>query len=124
MGIERYAVVGAGTMGNGIAHVAALAGRDVQLIDIDQGILDRAMETIRKNLDRQVKKEAITSEQAEQTVGRITTGTDLDAASDADLVIEAVLEQFEIKKKVWDEMDGIAPEGALQIGRASCRERV
>ncbi|MFO7768497.1 MAG: 3-hydroxybutyryl-CoA dehydrogenase [bacterium] len=117
--MERYAVVGAGTMGNGIAHVAALAGREVQLIDIEQGILDRAMGTIRKNLDRQVKKEVITSEQAEETLARITTGTELDAASGADLVVEAVLEQFEVKEQVWEKLDDISSSEALLASNTS-----
>jgi 3-hydroxybutyryl-CoA dehydrogenase len=117
--VQRYAVIGAGTMGNGIAHVAALAGRDVALVDIEASILDRAMSTIEKNLGRQVKKEVITQEQADETLGRITTGTDLSAAGDADLVVEAVLEQLEIKQKVWEAVDGMAPEGAILASNTS-----
>jgi len=119
VGIERYTVVGAGTMGNGIAHVAALAGRQVELVDIEESILERAMETVRKNLDRQVKKEIITSEEADETVARISTGTDLEAASGSDLVVEAVLEQFEVKKQVWEQLDQITGEDTLLASNTS-----
>ena len=119
MSIEQYAVIGAGTMGNGIAHVAALAGRSVTLVDVEEGILQRALGAIDKNLARQVKKEVITQEQADQTRARITTTTDLAAASSAQLVVEAVLERFDIKAEVWKKLDGIVSEGALLASNTS-----
>jgi len=117
--IERYAVIGAGTMGNGIAHVAALAGRSVTLVDVEEGILQRALGTIDKNLARQVKKEVITQEQADQTKARITTTTDLAAAASAQLVVEAVLERFDIKAEVWQKLDGITAADALLASNTS-----
>ncbi len=119
MAIERYAVIGAGTMGNGIAHVAALAGRSVTLVDVEEGILQRALGTIDKNLARQVKKEVITQEQADQTKARITTTTDLAAAASAQLVVEAVLERFDIKAEVWQKLDGITAADALLASNTS-----
>jgi len=120
VGIERYAVVGAGTMGNGIAHVAALAGREVQLIDVDQAFLDRAVAAVEKNLGRQVKKEIVTQEDADAALGRITTTMDLAAAADADLAIEAVFEQFDVKADLWRKLDEIvAPDAILASNTSS-----
>jgi 3-hydroxybutyryl-CoA dehydrogenase len=117
--IERYAVIGAGTMGNGIAHVAALAGRSVTLVDVEEGILQRALGTIDKNMARQVKKEVITPEQADQAKARITTTTDLAAAASAQLVVEAVLERFDVKAEVWKKLDGLVASEALLASNTS-----
>ena len=106
-------------MGNGIAHVAALAGRAVVLVDIEQSILDRAARTIEKNLARQVKKEVITQEAADDALARITTSVEMAAAAEADLIVEAVLEQFDVKAAVWRELDGVAPEGAILASNTS-----
>ena len=111
--VKTYAVIGAGTMGNGIAHVAALAGRDVALVDIDQSFLDRAMANIEKNLARQVKKGVIAPEDADAALGRIKVTLDLDAASEADLIVEAVLEQLDIKSDVWKKLDALAGKDAI-----------
>jgi len=120
MAIKRYTVVGAGTMGNGIAHVAALAGREVVLVDADPDALVRAMATIEKNLARQVKKEQITAEQAEATRARIRTEADLIAAAEgADLIVEAVFEKFEVKADVWRALEGVAGQGALLASNTS-----
>ena len=119
MAIERYAVIGAGTMGNGIAHVAAQAGRQVTLVDISDEILERALGTIDKNLGRQVKKETITQEQADETKARITTTTDLTAAAGADLVVEAVLERFEVKAELWGQLVGVVGDDALLASNTS-----
>jgi len=117
--IERYAVIGAGTMGNGIAHVAALAGRSVTLVDVADDILKRALGNIDKNLARQVKKEVITQERADQAKARLTTTTDLGAAASAQLVVEAVLERFEVKAEVWKKLDAIAAPEALLASNTS-----
>ena len=104
--MQNVTVVGGGTMGNGIAHVFAMGGYSVQLVDIKQEYIDRALATITKNLDRQVKKEVITEEQKNEILGRITTGTDLEAAlGSADLVVEAASENEDIKKDLFRTFD-------------------
>jgi 3-hydroxybutyryl-CoA dehydrogenase len=110
MGIERIqtvAVVGAGTMGNGIAHVFARSGYKVILRDVEQRFLDRAMETIGKNLDREVKKGKIAESEKEAVFGRLQPVTDMAAIAGADFAVEAVPEKIEIKRAVLGEADGI-----------------
>jgi 3-hydroxybutyryl-CoA dehydrogenase len=92
-------------MGNGIVHVFAQYGYPVTLIDTQKTFLDRALATITKNLDRQVKKEAITEEQKTQTLGRIAASLDLAAAKSADLIIEAVTEDAALKKDIFKKLD-------------------
>lgn len=105
--MQHITVVGAGTMGNGIAHIFAMTGLDVQLVDIKQEYLDRALATITKNLDRQVKKEMISEDEKQATLGRIKAHTDLDAAlPNADLVIEAASENEEVKLALFRDFDG------------------
>ncbi|RKZ16885.1 3-hydroxybutyryl-CoA dehydrogenase [bacterium] len=101
----KVSVIGGGTMGNGIAHVFAQNGHDVNLIDLDQSCLDRALATIEKNLGRQVKKEKISQEDATATLGRLNAVTDLAAAVDSRLVIEAVFESFDVKKQIFTTLD-------------------
>jgi 3-hydroxybutyryl-CoA dehydrogenase len=101
----KVAVIGGGTMGNGIAHVFAQQGNDVTLIDVKQEYLDRALGTIEKNLARQVKKEAISEADAKATLGRLTGATDLAAAADCRLVVEAVFENFDVKKQIFTTLD-------------------
>jgi len=107
--VKRVAVVGAGTMGNGIAHVFAQNGYEVTLIDVEPGFLDRALNTIQKNLNRQLKKETISEEEMQATLGRIATATELETASEADLVIEAVTENPEVKFDLYRRLDKIVP---------------
>ena len=98
IGIQVVTVVGGGTMGNGIAHVCALSGRDVRITDVSQDILDQALATISKNLDRQVKKGIIDEAGRGEALERIRPMTDLDAATaGSQLIIEAVPEKAEIK---------------------------
>jgi 3-hydroxybutyryl-CoA dehydrogenase len=114
MSIERITVIGGGTMGNGIAHVCAQAGRSVTLVDTEQDFLERALNTIFKNLDRQVKKEIISAGEKEETVERISTTTDLeDGVEDAQLVVEAVPEKLELKEDIFTRLDRHAPEDAI-----------
>ena len=105
--LNKVAIVGGGTMGNGIAQVFASAGSQVTLIDISEEVLSRAQATIGKNLARMVKKERITQEQAEESLARLSCTTTLDGASDADLVVEAVPEKFELKAKILGDLDKI-----------------
>ena len=105
MAIKKVAVIGGGTMGNGIAHVFAQAGFDVVLIDQSKDLLEKALGVITKNLGRLVKKEKISQEDADAALGRIKKSTDLDDAKDADLVVEAVFEDRDVKKKIFTELD-------------------
>ncbi|PIU44743.1 MAG: 3-hydroxybutyryl-CoA dehydrogenase [Ignavibacteriales bacterium CG07_land_8_20_14_0_80_59_12] len=106
MDVRRVAVIGAGTMGNGIAHVFAQYGFGVTLNDLDVKFLERALATIRQNFERQVKKGNVTAAQVEQSLARIRTLTDLPAAvENADLVVEAVTEDEEAKKGIFRQLD-------------------
>jgi 3-hydroxybutyryl-CoA dehydrogenase len=102
MDIRTVGVVGAGQMGNGIAHVMALAGYDVLLNDISAEALEKAVATIRKNLERQVSREKITADEMEATLARITTTVDLPAIGKADLIIESATEREDIKQTIFD----------------------
>jgi len=114
MTIERIAVVGGGTMGNGIAHVCAQAGREVTLVDVSADVLDQALATISKNLDRQVKKEIIDGAEKESVLGRIHTETDMPlGVAGAQLVIEAVPERVELKETIFRTLDQSAPSDAI-----------
>ena len=114
------AVIGSGTMGNGIAHVFAQHGHPVRLIDVDAGALERAIATITKNLERQVKKGALSPEAPAEILERITTGTALAAAADAALVVEAASEKPEVKFALFRELDGICgPEAILATNTSS-----
>jgi len=113
------AVVGAGTMGNGIAHVFAQHGWDTLLLDVSKHALERARTTIGANLDRQVKKGGLTPAQKDETLGRIRTETALSGAAKAELVVEAATESPEIKFKLFRELDAIAPSSALLASNTS-----
>ncbi len=110
---DRIAVIGAGQMGNGIAHVCAVAGHDVTMIDVSQPALDKAKGTIEKNLDRQVKKGALDEAAKSAALGHITTSTSMDAVGNAVFVIEAATENVELKHKIFADMDRLAPAGAI-----------
>lgn len=108
--IHNVTVIGAGTMGNGIAHVFAQAGFSVNLADLQQPQLDKALQTIEKNLDRQIAKEIITAERKKTTLENISTITDLsEAVKKAHLVIEAATENLELKLNIFKELDQSAP---------------
>ncbi len=110
----NISVIGAGQMGNGIAHVFAQGGHSVNLIDITQASLDKGVATIAKNLDRQVAKGAITEEQKAATLKNISTWTDLSAGvKSADLVVEAATENVELKLKIFRDLDTHAPSGCI-----------
>ena len=103
--VGTVAVLGAGTMGNGIAHVFARSGISVILRDVEQRFLDRAMETIGKNLDREIKKGKLTEQEKPGVLARIKTATEMGAIAAADFVVEAVPEKMEIKRAVLTEAD-------------------
>ena len=111
MEIKNVGVIGAGTMGNGIAHVFAKSGYDVVLVDVDQRFLDRGLETIRKNLEREVAKEKITSEERDAAIARITTTVDRMRLAACDFVVEAASERFEIKSELFRDLDQSAGRG-------------
>ena len=118
--IKTVAVLGAGTMGNGIAHVFARAGYNVILRDLEQRFLDRGMETIAKNLDREVKKGKLTETQKPEVLGRLKPMTDFAAIAAADFVVEAVPEKLEIKRAVLTEADRLTrPEVILASNTSS-----
>lgn len=109
----RLAVIGAGLMGSGIAQVAAQAGWAVVLRDVDQPAVDRGISAIRGSLERFAAKGAIAPDQVDATLTRITGTTDLDAAGDADIVVEAVFERLDVKREVFRALDGICHDDAV-----------
>ena len=113
-------VIGAGTMGNGIAHVFAQSGHAVTLVDLHQSRLDAALGTIDKNLGRQVAKERITADDQAATLGRIATQTDLArGVAEADLVVEAATEDATLKAKIFEQIDDHAPASAILASNTS-----
>ena len=112
--MKSVTVIGAGTMGNGIAHVFAQSGHQVQLVDISAEALEKALATIDKNLGRLVSKERISEEDKAATLGRLSTSTDLAAAAaKSDLIVEAATENTELKLKIFQQMDEAAPANAI-----------
>jgi len=119
MAFKSIGVVGAGTMGNGIAQAFAQAGFDVVMSDVAQAALDRALATISGSYDRLIKKEKMTAEQKATALGRIKTATDLAALKDADLVIEAATENLELKLKIFRQLDELAKADAVIASNTS-----
>jgi 3-hydroxybutyryl-CoA dehydrogenase len=117
--IQTIGVIGAGNMGNGIAHVAALSGFKVILNDLDQHVLDRALLTITKNLDREVAKDKISADDKSSALSRIALSTGNAAVANADFIIEAVVEDFDIKSKVFQALDEIARPDAILASNTS-----
>lgn len=114
MDVKKVAVIGGGTMGNGIAHVFAMNDISVNLIETKQEFADRAVSTIEKNLDRMVKKEKIDEAKKSSSLGNISVFLDVkEGVKEVDLVVEAVPENFDIKKSVWTQVDEAAPDHAI-----------
>ena len=112
--MKNIVVIGAGTMGNGIAHTFAQSGFQVSLVDVKQENLDKALKTITTNLDRIIAKGNLTEEEKSSTLGNITTFTDLkDAAPNANLIVEAATENLELKLKIFAQIDELAPESCI-----------
>jgi len=118
--IKTVGVVGAGTMGNGIAHVFALAGYNVKLADVSEGYLERALKTIEKNLGRQAKKGIISEEDIPTVLSRITTTTNLEDFADVDFAVEAVFEDENVKRDIFNKLGEITrPEVVLTSNTSS-----
>lgn len=118
--IKHIAVIGAGTMGNGIAHVFAQNGFSVALIDVSAGALEKALHTISRNLDRIVAKGNLSPEQKDQTLANINTFTVLaQGIADADLVVEAATESVDLKLKIFKQLDELAPQQAILASNTS-----
>ena len=120
MQIKNVGVIGAGTMGNGIAHVFAKSGYNVTLVEVEQKFLDRGVQAISKNMEREVAKNKITAEQRDAAMKRINGALDRKVLSDCDFVIEAATEKFEIKKQIFQDIDQICrPEIILASNTSS-----
>jgi 3-hydroxybutyryl-CoA dehydrogenase len=119
MEIKKVGIVGAGTMGNGIAQVFAQSGFSVALSDVSDAILDRALSGIAGSMDRLIKKEKITAADKEAALKRITKTTALKSMADCDIVIEAVVENFDLKRKIFQELDAVCKPGAILASNTS-----
>lgn len=112
--MKNISVIGSGTMGNGIAHVFAMHGFQVSMVDISEQALEKGMATIHKNLDRMLGKGSITEQQKAETLANLTIHTDLaEVADKSDLIVEAATENVALKLKIFQQMDALAPEHAI-----------
>jgi 3-hydroxybutyryl-CoA dehydrogenase len=120
MAIERITVIGGGTMGNGIAHVAAQHGKRVRLVDVSPDVLEDALKTMARNLDRQVKKEVLTEADKNATLARVETSSDMAAAAEGvDLVVEAVPERADLKYAIFETLDAAAGPDTILASNTS-----
>jgi len=117
--VNKVAVIGGGTMGNGIAQVFAMHGASVQLIDIDQAFLDRAVAAVRKSVGKLAEKGKIPEADVEKILGRIQTSTELKAAAGVELVVEAVFEDLAVKTKIFEELDSVCPPETILASNTS-----
>jgi 3-hydroxybutyryl-CoA dehydrogenase len=119
MNVKSIMVIGAGQMGSGIAQVCAQAGYSVLLNDLKAEFVERGLGVMKKNLSRQVEKERMTAEEMEAVLGNVTASKDLQDAKNVDLIIEAAVENMEIKTKIFSQLDEIAPEHAILASNTS-----
>jgi len=117
--VNSVAVIGAGTMGNGIAQTFASHGVATTLVDLDEALLERGVAAIGKSLGRFVKKEKLTQDAADEILGRVSSSTSMDALRQADLMVEAVTERTEVKLEVFRTADGLLPDGAILASNTS-----
>jgi len=117
--MNNITVIGAGTMGNGIAHIFAMKGFKVNLVDVSETALEKAVQTISNNLDRMVVKEKITSADKESTLANLSTYTSLDHSANSDLVVEAATERIDLKLKIFSELDLICNENTILASNTS-----
>ena len=116
---NKISIIGSGTMGNGIAHVFAVHGYHVTLVDVSDEVLSKALETIEKNMDRQVKKEVIAQSDMETALAKIEISTELDSAADSFLVLEAVSERSVLKKEIFQKLDTICEADTILASNTS-----
>ena len=119
MSVHRIAVIGAGTMGNGIAQVCAASGLDVRMIDISQAALDRGLASVDGSLDRLVSRQKLSADDKAATLARIRTATRLEEIADRDIVVEAATENIELKLKIFADLDRFAPPQAILASNTS-----
>jgi len=119
MNIHIVGVVGAGTMGNGIAHVFAKSGYNVVLVDLQQSFLDRGLQSVSKNLEREVAKNKLTAEQREQALARIAATTDRQRLVDCDFIVEAATEHLEVKIGLFRDLDAMCPPEVILSSNTS-----
>jgi 3-hydroxybutyryl-CoA dehydrogenase len=119
MSIKTIGIIGAGTMGNGIAHISAFAGYEVILIDVSEALLDKAIKTINKNLQRGVDKGKFGEEDKNAALKRVNTSTMLNDLRTADIVVEAVTEKYEVKQDIFKKLDGICSEKTILASNTS-----
>src|SRR5579884_3956023 len=120
MQIKNVGVIGAGTMGNGIAHVFAKSGYTVTLVDVEQRFLERGLQTISKNLEREVSKSKISAEQRDQALKRIQSSVDRKQLGECDFIVEAASERYEIKAELFRDLDAMCrPEVILSSNASS-----
>ena len=117
--MQNIVVIGGGTMGNGIAHTAAASGFDVTLVDVNEGILQRAVSTITANLQRGVDKGKMTAEERDSIVARITPTTNVEAITGADIVIEAIIEQLDAKTELFARLDKVTSPDCILASNTS-----
>jgi 3-hydroxybutyryl-CoA dehydrogenase len=117
--MEKFVVIGGGTMGNGIAHTAAASGFDVTLLDVSESILERATSTISANLQRGVDKGKMTAEEKQQVLGRIRATTDVESVADADIVIEAIIENLAAKVGLFEKLDRLTNDQCILASNTS-----
>jgi 3-hydroxybutyryl-CoA dehydrogenase len=119
MEVKKVGVIGAGTMGNGIAHVFAVSGYDVMLMDIEMSFIDKAIARITKNLDRMIKKEKITEADKDAALARISKTTSVKDLKDCEIVVEAATEDFALKQKIFKDLSAICKDGAILASNTS-----
>ena len=117
--IKKVTVVGTGTMGNGIAQVFAQNGYDVNMVDVKQEYVDKAVATIGKSMDRMIKKEKITEDDKKATLARLNPGTDLNVAKGSQLIIEAVTEKLDVKLDIFKKLEDICPPEVIFASNTS-----
>ncbi|HEX3066988.1 MAG TPA: 3-hydroxybutyryl-CoA dehydrogenase [Thermoanaerobaculia bacterium] len=117
--MKQIVVIGAGTMGNGIAHTAAASGFDVTLIDVAEAFLERGMSAISSNLQRGVDKGKMTAEEKQQVIGRIRATSDINAAAGADIVIEAIIENLAAKTQLFEKLDALTRPDCILASNTS-----
>ncbi len=119
MEVKQVAVLGAGTMGNGIAQVFSQSGFGVEMIDVNEDILDRGMKTIEKSLDRMIKKEVLSAGDKSKILNRIKTSTKPEDAASSQLVVEAVFEDYGVKEALWKRIDGAVEKNTILASNTS-----